>query len=233
MKRNLLHRTLSGGVRRLVIRDLRRAFRQVCWAGPLPDIPPDVPLVLYANHHNFYDGYLIWYLVHEVLSRPPLTWMADWKKFPFFAAQGALPFPPDDAQQRMATVRQTAAQFREDPNTALFYFPEAELRPPETGIGTFPTASFAKLDRIFPPHYWWPVAIHITWWGHALPTALLMGGTLRKQSDGQEQHHLAELLHTLQSAVPEETHTLLEGRKSPHENWDLSFTAPFFSRLLR
>lgn len=224
---------MAAGVRRLVIRDLRRTFRRVCWVGPMPEVPPEVPLVLYANHHNFYDGYLMWYLVHEVLRRTPLTWMAEWGQFPFFAAQGAMPFPPEDARQRMATVRHTAAQFRADPNTALFYFPEAELHPPEEGLRPFPTGSFAKLDRIFPPHYWWPVAVHVTWRGEAHPTALLQGGTLRKTSDGREQEHLAALLEGLQTTVPTDLHPLLEGRDSPHEKWDLSFTAPFFSRLFR
>ena len=68
---------------------LRRAFRRVSWAGPPPTLPPHTPVVLYANHHNFYDGYLAWLVIHHMLQRPTLTWMAEWDRYPFFAAVGA------------------------------------------------------------------------------------------------------------------------------------------------
>lgn len=217
---------------RLMYKALRRSFRRVCWVGPLPEFPRDRPLVLYVNHHNFYDGYLLWLLITRVLHRHPMTWMRDWDQFPLFAPLGALPFPAGDPGRRVATVRETAARMKVDPLTTLFYFPEGELHPPDEGLLAFDTAVFAKLDRIFPNVLWWPVAIHVTWWGESLPTALLGGGPAHPHPTGGEQERLEQAWDALRRTPRSDHLTLLEGRTSPHEHWNFSRFRRFFSRYV-
>ncbi len=220
-------------VRRILRRDLCSAFRRICWIGPAPDLRAEAPVVLYANHHNYYDGHLLWLVVDRLLGRTPLLWMAEWDRFPFFAPSGALPFPPDDAHRRSATLRCTIRRFRKRPRTALIYFPEGRLHAPEEGVRPFDEQAFARLDRLLPEKQWWPVAIHVTWRGEASPTAFLTGGAPHARACGDEAQGLRRPLDRRRGPEPPTSaQILLEGRKSPSERWDFSFAAPFFERYL-
>lgn len=219
-------------VRRLLRRDLRRAFRRVCWTGPWPDLPADAPVVVYANHHNYYDGHLLWLLVEQALGRPCLLWMQDWARFPLFAPLGSLPFPADDAARRGATVRHTARAMRAAPRTALLYFPEGKLHPPEGGLLPFPADETRRLGCLLPAPLWLPVAIHVTWWGEAHPTAVLASPGPHPAREGALADALSACWHDLRTATPPTHHVLLDGHRGSSEAWDLSWTSPFFRRYL-
>lgn len=196
-------------------------------------LPGKAPVILYANHHHFYDGHLLWYLIHTCLQRPATIWMNEWEHYPFFAAVGAQPFPTDDASRRAATIRRTARRFRERPRTVLAYFPEADLHAPAASIQPFPAGAINRLGRLYPAATWWPIAIDVTSWGDKYPTVCLQPGTPHKAPDGAERDRLVHLWHTLRKTAPESPHTiLLDGRKSPTDIWDFSRLAPFFERYL-
>ena len=211
----------ASAVAGLMKHSLRTAFRRVCWVGRRPSLPHDRPVVLYANHHNFYDGYLLWLVTARWLERRGLVWMEDADRFPFFKAQGALPFPPDDARRRAAAIRRTIRRFERDARTVLVYFPEGHLHPPEDGLLPFAPEAMQRLDRLLPNTVWWPVAVHATWWGEPRPTALLTGGMPHEQVDGGERAHLEALWQNLRCRVPQTYHTLLTGRSSV-TGWDFS-----------
>ncbi len=222
-------------VRRLVAAflrwDLRRTFRRVCWVGSgLPDLP-DGPVIAYANHHHFYDGHLAWLLFRTHLNRPPTIWMAEWDRFPFFAAVGAQPFPPDDPTRRAGTIRRTARRFQADSRTVLVYYPEGTLHPPDDGIRDFDARALTQLAELYPTATWWPYAVHVTWRNEATPTALLTAGSPH-EADGQEHARLRRLWNRLQSPQDRPTKTLLRGHRSPDERWDFSFASSFFERYL-
>lgn len=211
---------------------LRREFRRICWVGDRPTLPPERPVIIYANHHHFYDGHLLWWLITQTLNRPGMTWMADWDRFPFFAAAGAHPFPPDAPARRRATLRRTARIFRHEPRTVLAYFPEGRLHAPEEGIAPFEARHFKQLNRLLANAWWWPVALHVTWWGDAHPTALLRGGAVHEAPTGQEHETLERLWLSLRTEPPASAETLFEGRRSPSDRWSFSFARPFFERYL-
>ncbi len=212
-------------------RDLRAAFARVDWVGPVPALPPDASVVLYANHHNFYDGHLLWLAVEGLLGRHTLTWMEDWQRFPFFAAAGALPFPAGDARARAATVRRTARRFGEAPRWGLVYFPEGVLHPPEEGLLPFDEALLKRLDALLPRKVWLPTALYVTWDGEARPVARIAAGMPHQHVDGGERQRLAALWHELCTPAGP-SRPLLEGRASPSRRWDFRFAAPFFRRYL-
>lgn len=216
----------------LMLHQLRNTFRRVCWVGARPDLPPDRPVVIYANHHHFLDGHLLWLLIDHMLHRPGTTWMAEWDRFPFFAALGAQPFPPDAPARRGATVRRTARRFQDEPRTVLAYFPEGTLHAPAEGILALQPRVFAQLHRIFPDPVWWPVALHVTWWGDMNPTALLAGGTPSPEPPSDPRRQLTTLWSSLRTDVPSSTHLLLDGHRSPSEVWDLSLARSYFERYL-
>lgn len=225
-------------VERMLARDLRKTFRRVLWVGDPPHalLRPvaGAPLALYANHHYFHDGYLLWLLIRRHLRRPLVLWMQDWERAPLFAPLGVLPFPADDRAQRIATVRETARRLRDDPSSIFLYFPEGELHPPDAGMAPFDPQRFTRLARRIPENVaYWPVAVHVTWWGEDRPTALLTADAPHDTPDGHERERLDALLARLRAVRPEDEHlTLLEGGPSVHERWDLSPLAPLFKRLI-
>lgn len=219
-------------VSRLILNSLRKAFRRICWVGETPQLDPEKPVVVYANHHTFYDGYVLWLMSVNLLDRSPMTWMAEWDKFPFFGAVGAYPFPPDDAKERLRTIRQTSRRLRTDPRTLLFYFPEGVLHAPEEGIHPISSTDMVRLDRILPEKQWWPVAIHLTTRGESLPTLQLFGGEPHAKIDGNETQRLQRCLDTLRNKAQPCSHVLLEGAKGPEESWSFSVFGPWFRRYL-
>lgn len=211
--------------------DLRRAFRHVYWVGEWPPPLPDGPVIAYANHHHYYDGHLGWLLFQEHLNHSATLWMAEWDRFPFFGAVGAQPFPPDDPSRRAATLRRTARRFRDTPRTVLIYYPEGELRSPDDGIASFDREALHRLASLYPKAQWFPLAIHVTWCGHARPTALLTGGPAH-EADGQEHERLTMHWQHLQESDHSPLYLLSEGSSSAAERWRFSFATSFFERYL-
>jgi len=223
----------AGGA--LIERDLKSAFRRVVWVGDPPEAPADRPVVIYANHHAYFDSFLLWRLIARTLERPFIVWMEKWDAVPLFGPIGALPFPPQDPKRRMRTIRETARRMSASPAVLLLY-PEGELRPPDSGLGPWRT-DVDRLARLLPPEAaWWPVGVRVTDWGHARPTALLAAGDLHEIPDGSERQRLQAVLDRLREARPEHlasgaAHVLLEGKQGPDEQWDLSRLGPLFRRL--
>ncbi|PQJ33955.1 acyltransferase [Salinibacter sp. 10B] len=211
--------------------DLRRAFRRVYWVGTWPPPLPEGPLIAYANHHHYYDGHLGWLLFQHHLNRSATLWMAEWDRFPFFGAVGAQPFPPDDSTRRAATLRRTARRFRETPSTVLIYYPGGELQSPDEAIAPFDPNVLQRLASLYPQAQWFPLAIHVTWRGHARPTAFLTGGPAH-DADGQEHDRLTAHWNRLHRTDHSPLHCLSEGGRSASERWSFSFATPFFKRYL-
>lgn len=230
--RSLPRRALAAGLDRLMRGALRGAFRRVEWAGPPPVLPEDAPVVIYANHHSFYDGYLFHVVLAEVLGRTGTIWMHDWDHYPFFAAAGAQPFPPDDPARRAATLRRTIRRMRRTPDLALILFPEGRLHPPDDGVLPFDDALVARLGRLLPAAAWCPVAVHVTWRGEARPTAILTAGTPHAEPDGGERARLETLLEALRCGAPLRARTLLEGRTGAPERFRFTALRGLCERLL-
>lgn len=213
---DLLRSALSGHVRGT----LRKQFRRIIWSGS--DAPPSGrPIVVYANHHFFYDGYILGYLLESVLRRRVVIWMQDLGKFPFFKAGGAMPFAAENPAERFATIRATSRMMRRDPNVALVYFPERRLHDAGEGIQFFDPNLFTRLDRVFPTKYWWPVALQTVHRHRARPTVVVQSGVAHEDGTGAERKTLQDLLTTADREEGTRS-VILEGRRDPDERWDFS-----------
>ncbi len=217
--------------RYLLRRDLRNAFRRISWIGKRPSVDSSVPLIIYANHNNFFDGHLLWLASRDILERRITIWMREWDRFPIFAPEGALPFPADDSVRRAATIRETVTRLSQSRSPqVLAYFPGGELTRPELPIADFDTRTFERLSRLMPSAMWMPVGIHITWWGENRPTALLTSGTASVSVDGSERSKLERVLSDLKSADPSAATPIMTGRTSPNEQWNLSILSNLYRR---
>ena len=215
--------------------DLRAGLRRVVGVGAEADPAPGRPLVLYANHHVYFDSFVLWHLTTQVWGRPMVVWMEAWDRAPLFGPVGALPFPDGDGRRRMRTIRETARRMTADPNTALYLYPEGKMRIPDDGLGDF-RADLPRLARVLPAAVWVPVGIAASGWGESRPTAVVALGEPHDAPDGTERARLAAALGAARDARPGDlgagrASVLLDGQRGADERWDLSRLAPAFERL--
>lgn len=155
----------------LILRDLRRHFRAVYVRGALPETT--APIVLFANHHYWWDGYLGYWLIRS-WGRRMVVWMESYRRFPPFAAVGALPFPPNDPIVRARTIKRTVQILSREP-AVLLLFPEGELYGDTDRLLPF-QRSLHWLHCRLPQAMLLPLAIHIELSYHQYPRAYLSVG---------------------------------------------------------
>lgn len=210
------------------MRDLRRTFRRVVWAGPVPGLPPG-PVVAFANHQSYYDGHLMWLLARRLLARRFAVWMEELDRFPFLASQGALPFPPRDPHRRATTLRATRRLLRADPDTMLAYFPEGILHGADDHVRPWSPDALRRLHHVLGRPAWWPIGIHVTWRGESRPTAVLGGAGWTRQPPREATGGLEQLRTALRESRHAER-TLIEGTASPAERWSFGWTRSLVAR---
>lgn len=121
-ERGLMGRLVGSMIRRSV----RARFHTVYWT---PVVVPEPPIVFYANHHGWMDGYLMYHLVTRLGVRC-LDWIEEFDAFPLFGRVGGIRFAKDDPMGRAMAVRQTIRQM--NAGASLVLFPEGKLhRPPD------------------------------------------------------------------------------------------------------
>lgn len=109
---------------------VRAAFRGLWLRGTLPEGP--APLVVYANHGSFWDGFVAHQLCRAggwdgycMMEERMLA------RYPFLAWLGAFSIRRRDPRATLETFRY-ARRLLAAPRSAVFMFPEGELRPVPT-----------------------------------------------------------------------------------------------------
>lgn len=190
----------------LIERDLRRHFRAVYVRGTAPDTT--VPIVLFANHHYWWDGYLGYWLIRS-WRRRMVVWMESYRRFPPFGAVGALPFPSNDPIARARTIKRTMQILSTEP-AVLLLFPEGELHGDTERLLPF-QRSLHWLSCRLPQAMLLPLAVHIEPSYHQYPRAYLCVG----EPFESRATHSAQWLSDAASAVESLLHqTRAEARTS-------------------
>lgn len=188
--------------------------------------------MLYANHHSFFDGHLLWAFARHALDCRVNLCMREWTRFPFFGEAGALPFPDGDASSRAATSRETARRLRADTWHTLLLFPEGAMHPAEEGVLPWPADQIVRLSRILPAAAFCPIAIYHSWRDADRPVAFRGVGEAVPGASGSEWRHLSDLLLEMPRLSLENSDVLVTGKQSMNERWNFRFLAPLF-RLRR
>ena len=192
------------------------------------------PLVLFANHHYWWDGYLGYWLI-RAWGRRMVVWMESYRRFPPFGAIGALPFPPDDPMARARTVKRSVQALRTEPATALLLFPEGTLHGDTERLLPF-QRSLHWLACRAPQATLLPLAIHIEPSYHQYPRAYLSVGAPFQSAATEPTDWLAEAAGAVETllrqtridaraALTDEQHAargfqvLLQGALSIHERF--------------
>jgi len=123
-EQGIVGRLVGGMIRRSV----RHRFHTVYWQPPKASLTG--PVILYANHHGWMDGYLMFHVV-TALELESVDWIQEFDSFPLFSRIGGLRFAAGDVSGRAATIRRTIRLMNDD-RKSLVIFPEGTLhRPPE------------------------------------------------------------------------------------------------------
>lgn len=106
---------------------VRHAFRAVWIRGELPR--DDAPLLAYANHSSFWDGFIAHQLCRAT-GRRPFCAMEErnLRRYPFLARLGAFSIRRHDGLSALETFRYARALLQV-PRNVVFIFPEGELAP--------------------------------------------------------------------------------------------------------
>jgi 1-acyl-sn-glycerol-3-phosphate acyltransferase len=192
------------------------------------------PVILFANHHYWWDGYLGYWLI-RAWGRRMVVWMESYRRFPPFGAIGALPFPPDDPMARARTVKRSVQALRTEPATALLLFPEGTLHGDTERLLPF-QRSLHWLACRAPQATLLPLAIHIEPSYHQYPRAYLSVGAPFQSAATEPTDWLAEAAGAVETllrqtridaraALTDEQHAargfqvLLQGALSIHERF--------------
>lgn len=222
----------GGAVADTLIRwSVRSHFRAV-YARVIAPPQPDRPVILFANHHYWWDGYLC-YVLGRSWGYPMTLWMEEWRWFPPFWALGALPYPREDTISRAKTVRVTLRRLKHPPHV-LFLFPEGVIH---AGYDLLPFGrSLHWLAKQLPAVHLLPAAIVISATCHQYPRAFIHVDAPfegEKGSPSQWLEQARQSVCTLVASLREEAehcdstdkaaaagfHLLVQGKPSVNERW--------------
>ncbi len=166
----IIGRAVGGMIRRTV----KSRLRNLHWSPPKEALKQ--PVIFYANHHGWLDGYLMF----EALTKLDihfLDWIEEFDAFPLFSKVGGMRFAKDDIIGRANTVRTTIKLMRSE-DRSLILFPEGILhRPPNLlPFGR----SIEVIAKKVPNVTLVPVAIYYEHSMHERPEAWLSFGEAHK-----------------------------------------------------
>ena len=110
----------------MIRRTVRTRLRNLYWSPP--DLKLKTPVILYANHNGWLDGYLMFHAVTKLGIRA-LDWIEEFDTFPLFAKVGGMRFTRGDIIGRANTIRATIKLMRSE-GRSLVVFPEGVLHRP-------------------------------------------------------------------------------------------------------
>jgi 1-acyl-sn-glycerol-3-phosphate acyltransferase len=217
MIRDARHVLWTALLHRYVQWKLKSAFRGVWVAGALPE--PGEPLILYANHHGFWDGFLADALVHRA-GREGYALMEEQqlRRYRFLTRLGAMSIRRGDRRSALTTLRHAAGVLQRRSAT-LLVFPQGKLERPtaplrfERGVGVL--ARLSKRRAV-------PLALRYAFFEHEYPDALLAVGEPHEvKSIADCELRLAQQLDRLNTVdVPTALTPVVAGRRSVAEVWD-------------
>ncbi len=203
----------------MIRRSVRKHFHTVYWSNANSETLRS-PAVLYANHHGWMDGYLMFHLISE-LGLVSVDWIEEFDSFPLFSKIGGMRFAKGDFTGRVGTIRKTI-RLMQNESCSLVLFPEGTMhRPPS--LLPFGGALDLIAKRV-PNAVFVPIGIYYEQSMHQRPEAWIsvdLVHTFHSRQDCEER--LASNLENLRESVKSghSFEILARGTKDVNERWDM------------
>jgi chlorobactene lauroyltransferase len=116
-------------------RSLWKSFNAVYLRAesPLPAPPSklNLPVIFYANHCSWWDGYTAHVVLRQALGLDPYLMMdvRQLRKYRFFSWAGCFSVNQESGREALASIEYIAKVLPEKPGRALWLFPQGEIRP--------------------------------------------------------------------------------------------------------
>jgi chlorobactene lauroyltransferase len=118
-------------------RSLYRAFHAVHFRAAEPLLAPpsklDRPVIFYANHHTWWDGYLAEIVTRQVYGLDAYLMMdvRQLRRYIFFTWAGCFSVDRENGREALRSVEYITKILKEKPGRGLWIFPQGEIRPQE------------------------------------------------------------------------------------------------------
>lgn len=87
------------------------------------------PCIIYAPHHNWWDGIVGYNLMRRVFKLRPRMMIEEMNRFPLFSLVGAFPINKASAQEAMISLKYIVDDLKY-PDMAFWIFPQGIVKPP-------------------------------------------------------------------------------------------------------
>ncbi|MGF1679034.1 MAG: lysophospholipid acyltransferase family protein [Candidatus Methylacidiphilales bacterium] len=175
-------------------RMLRRYFHTVRVAGleHLTALEKTRPAIAFANHSNWWDGVLLFYLSRFQRNKDFYCMMEEKQMlhYPFFSWLGAFSVNLDNPILAGGTVRYTCKLLREN-RTLIWIFPQGRMVRPREPISIKPGVDF--LAKRFSNARMLPVAFHYAFEREQKPVAYIHIGPSYSATDNSDDRLRAEM----------------------------------------
>lgn len=212
---------------------LKNHFYRIHLAGKinLSEINSDLPVIFYANHSNWWDGFIAYLLTSRILKADDYLMMdiEQMQKYKFFKYVGVFSVNRNDAKDAMKSLNY-AADILRNSKRYLWIFPQGKMqvqdrRPIEFFGGT------AKLAEKLGSVNLLPVAIRYEFLMEQRPEAFVSIGkpdvfesSVPKDLTGKLQGKLTDLLDELKRKVTEgnisDFETIFKGKSSRNKTFE-------------
>ncbi len=189
-------------------RGLWKSFRAVRFraAQPLP-APPGLlshPVIFYANHNTFWDGYLAHVVTRQAYGLEGYLMMdlRQLRHFRFFSWAGVFSVDRESGREALRSLDYIAGELQGGPGRSLWIFPQGEISPQERRPLGF-QSGLARLIRRVGPCYVYPVAVRHEFFREPQPEFLISVGEARYFS-GSEGLNPRKLTAELEAALTTE-----------------------------
>lgn len=174
-------------------RGLWKAFQAVRFraAQPLPAPPDrlDRPVIFYANHNSWWDGYLAHIVTRQVYGLEGYLMMdlRQLRRFRFFRWAGVFSVDQENGREAVRSLDYIGGELQGGPGRSLWIFPQGEIQPQERRPLEF-HSGLARLIRRVGPCYVYPVAVRHEFFKQPRPEFLISVGAARYFPAGEREH---------------------------------------------
>ncbi len=165
-------------------RSLWKSFHAVRFraVAPLP-LPPsqlNIPVIFYANHNTWWDGYLAHIVTRQLYGLEPYLMMdiQQLRRYFFFSWAGVFSVDQQNGRSAMRSIEYIAEELRGGPGRALWIFPQGQIQPQERRPLDF-HSGLARTIRRVGECYVYPVAARFEFFREQYPEILIDVGEMR------------------------------------------------------